>query len=154
MSQPIGRNQEAAKPDPRVKDPTDGSEINSILFQALKGATRLGQQGADTKKVLLLAIEAAAKIGQPGKEAGAEKGRRKEEKKEAASQVAAKAAPKPKPQAGVPKPCRLAYRGCRENHKLDRCGMFGRMTGEQKLAIILDEQLCFFCFKHKASQEC
>ena len=125
MSQQTGKVQEAAKTGPRgMEDPMDGSKISSVLFQALKEATRLGQQGTGTKKVLLRAMEAAAKIGQPGEEAGAE------ERKEAASQGAAKAVPKLKP-------CSLGYGGCRETHKLDRSRMFCRMTGAQKLAIIL-----------------
>ena len=65
MSWPTGRNQEAAKPDPEVKDPMDGNEISGILFQALRGATRLGQEGEATKKALLRAIEAAAEMGRP-----------------------------------------------------------------------------------------
>ena len=72
MSQQTGQTQEAVKPDPGVKDPIDRSKISSILFQALREATQLGQQGAAMKKALLLAVEAAAKIGQPSEEAAAE----------------------------------------------------------------------------------
>jgi hypothetical protein len=54
MSQQTGKVQEAAKLDlQRVEDPMDGSEINSVLFQALRGVTRLGQQGAAAKNFLI-----------------------------------------------------------------------------------------------------
>ena len=43
MSQQTGRAQEAAKPDPRVKDPMDGSEINGNPLQALEEALRKGE---------------------------------------------------------------------------------------------------------------
>jgi len=65
MSRLTGEVREAAKPDPRMKDPMDGSEINNILFQALRGVAQWGEQGEATKKALLLAIEAAAEIGRP-----------------------------------------------------------------------------------------
>jgi len=45
----------------------DGNEISGILFQALRGVTRLGQEGEATKKALLRTIEAAAEIGRPSK---------------------------------------------------------------------------------------
>jgi len=72
MSRLTGVVQEAAKPDPRFEDPKDGSEISSVLFQALRGVTQLGEQGEATKKALLLAIEAAAKMGRPNREAARE----------------------------------------------------------------------------------
>ena len=50
----------------------DGSEINSILFQALRGVAQLGGRGEATKKALLLATEAAAEIRRPDGEAAME----------------------------------------------------------------------------------
>jgi len=50
----------------------DGSEINNILFQALKGVTQLGEQGEATKRALLLTMEAAVKMEQPDERAAKE----------------------------------------------------------------------------------
>ena len=47
-----------------------------------------------------------------------------------------------------PQPCRMADKGCKENHKLDKCGIFGKMSSEQKLAALQEKQLCLFCYKH------
>ena len=146
MSQQTGQDQEAARSDPRIKDPMDGSEISGILFQALKEATRLGQQGAATKKALLLAIAAAAKIGQPSGETEAEEVRGHAEKKEEARRAVAKVAPKP--QASGPRPCRLADRGCKESHTMDKCGVFSKMPPDWKLFVLKENRLCLFCYKH------
>ena len=52
------------------------------------------------------------------------------------------------------RPCRMAAKGCKERHQLDRCGLFGRMSSEQKLAALQERQLCVFCYKHQSSQVC
>ena len=132
----------------------DGSEISSILFQALRGATRLCQQGAATKKALLLAIGAAAKIGQPSEEAEAGEAPKYVERKEETSPGGVRAAPKPRPLASEPRPCRLADKGCKESHAIIKCRVFSRMSAEQKLAVLQENQLCLFCYKHPTSQEC
>jgi len=56
--------------------------------------------------------------------------------------------------ANNPRPCRLADKGCKEAHRLDNCGVFGRMSAEQKLAVLQEKQLCLYCYKHLSSQEC
>ena len=47
-----------------------------------------------------------------------------------------------------PPPCRMADKGCKENHRLDKCGIFGRLSSEQKLAALQEKRLCLFCYKH------
>ena len=37
---------------------------------------------------------------------------------------------------------------------MEKCGVFARMTAEQKLAAAQEKRLCLFCFKHLTSQEC
>ena len=43
-----------------------------------------------------------------------------------------------------PRPCRMADKGCKEIHRMDKCGVFGRMTAEQKLAVLQEKRLCLF----------
>ena len=50
----------------------DGSEINNILFQALRRVTQMGEQGEAIKRALLLAIEAAAEMKRPDEKAAKE----------------------------------------------------------------------------------
>ena len=47
------------------------------------------------------------------------------------------------------RPCRMAAKGCKEHHQLDRCGVFSKMSSEQKLAALQERQLCVFCYKHQ-----
>ena len=53
-----------------------------------------------------------------------------------------------------PPPCRMADKGCKENHKLDRCGVFGKLSAEQKLAALQERRLCIFCYKHQSIRDC
>ena len=48
----------------------------------------------------------------------------------------------------------MADKGCKDSHRIDKCGVFGRMSAEQKLGVLQEKQLCLFCYKHLNSQEC
>jgi len=39
-------------------------------------------------------------------------------------------------------------KGCKESHRIEKCGVFNRMTAEQKLAAVQEKRLCLFCYKH------
>ena len=52
------------------------------------------------------------------------------------------------------RPCRLKDKGCPENHQLDRCGVFRRLTAEQKLAVLQEKRMCIFCYKHQSNRDC
>jgi hypothetical protein len=53
-----------------------------------------------------------------------------------------------------PPPCRMADKGCKENHQMDKCGMFNKLSAEQKLAVLQEKNLCIFCYKHQTVRDC
>ena len=50
--------------------------------------------------------------------------------------------------------CRLAAKGCKENHQLEYCGMFKGWTHEKQVAYLKDQRLCLYCRRHRQGQEC
>jgi len=74
LSQRPGGRQGAATPDlGEAVDPQERSEMDNIVFLAMKAAARLGQPGAEMKEALLLLVQAVARMGQLAKKAVADR---------------------------------------------------------------------------------
>ena len=69
MSQQTGQDQEAAKSDLRIKDPSDRDEMESILLLATRAVNRLGQSGTAAREALQRLVQAVADVSWQEQEA-------------------------------------------------------------------------------------
>jgi len=130
MSQQTGGDQEAAKPDLRVEDPSDRDEMDSILLLATRAVNRLGQSGTAAREALQKLVQAVADVSW--------------QQQEAPKSVAVAAA------SVSGKSCRYI---CQEGHKLEDCPKFLQLLPNFRHLMCMRCKRCLSCLEERQGKD-
>jgi len=155
MSRLTGEVREAAKPDPRVEDPSDRDEMDSILLLAMKAANRrlAGESGAAMREALQKLVQAAAEVSRQQQETPkpaamaaapiSSKSCEYVEKKEEASPAVAVA-------SISTTSCKM---GCQMGHKIESCPKFLQFAPNARYLVGMAKGLCLSCLEERHGED-